>query len=166
MSVESVEAKEIVGLNIICKDGRIIRWALIFMVKHFIVFHFDLPAYLLAHFSPFRVQARSNEDAITWYKKLTQITCGPRSLEDVFAFKFHAQLLLLKEKSIPWIARGDGSDGSQQCSIVGGRKTSYESLCKVKSIFDKYKRSMKQRKIPQHEFGSWSSYQSSDSKRA
>uniref|UniRef100_A0A914HBM8 Myotubularin phosphatase domain-containing protein n=1 Tax=Globodera rostochiensis TaxID=31243 RepID=A0A914HBM8_GLORO len=57
--VELLEAKDIVGLQISSKDGRIIK-----------------------------LRAENSEAACAWYKKLVQNTCIVRELDDVFAFKF------------------------------------------------------------------------------
>lgn len=74
LNVESIAAKDIVGLHILCKDGRIIR-----------------------------VQAGNSETAITWYKKLVQVTCVTRKLEDFFTFKFHKTIF--KQKLMSWIRK-------------------------------------------------------------
>uniref|UniRef100_A0A915DG96 Myotubularin phosphatase domain-containing protein n=1 Tax=Ditylenchus dipsaci TaxID=166011 RepID=A0A915DG96_9BILA len=100
INVESVEAKDIVGLHIICKDGRIIR-----------------------------IQAGSSEVAITWFKKLTQIICGARNLKDVFAFKFFNSFSqIMKEKAIPstWILRKEENLNGN----ISEKNPSYENLVK------------------------------------
>lgn len=45
--------------------------------------------------------AENNETALTVYKKLTQLTCAPRAISDVFAFQFY--LAAQKGKSCSWI---------------------------------------------------------------
>lgn len=58
--VDLLEAKDIVGLQISCKDGKIIKF-----------------------------RAENNEMACAWYKKLMQKTCIARDYDSIFAFQFY-----------------------------------------------------------------------------
>lgn len=74
-AIDLLEAKDVIGLQINCKDGRIIK-----------------------------LRAENNESACTWYKRLVQKTCLPRSSESIFAFQFHSKIMALKETP-HWLRR-------------------------------------------------------------
>uniref|UniRef100_A0A0N5B9K2 Myotubularin phosphatase domain-containing protein n=1 Tax=Strongyloides papillosus TaxID=174720 RepID=A0A0N5B9K2_STREA len=63
VALDSIEARESNYLLLNCKDGRILR-----------------------------VKAKSQECAITWFKKLTQIATNTRNLKDIFAFVMSKEL--------------------------------------------------------------------------
>ncbi|CEF65253.1 Myotubularin-like phosphatase domain-containing protein [Strongyloides ratti] len=63
VALDSIEARESNYLLLNCKDGRILR-----------------------------VKAKSQECAITWFKKLTQIATNTRNLKDIFAFTISKNL--------------------------------------------------------------------------
>jgi myotubularin-related protein 3/4 len=79
MAVDSVEAKDLVVLQINCKDGRV-----------------------------FRIRAANAETALLWYKRLTQKTCAPRKLDDLFAFKFCAEVHRGKTPLPSWLRKDAG----------------------------------------------------------
>ncbi|KAI1729196.1 myotubularin-like phosphatase domain-containing protein [Ditylenchus destructor] len=96
LSIDNIEARDIVGLYILCKDGKVIR-----------------------------LLAGSSDVAIAWYKKLTQVTCVSRNLDDIFAFKFHAHLL--KDKS-PFLIRRDGDPNAPKRSTYDSLRREFKHL--------------------------------------